>query len=131
MLRFWSCPGAGEQPFQARTTSFAARPTESPRSPGYTPQDGLWRRISEGLVQNLSHLGAGKFGRQLAAVAQYRSHLAPAQNHPGVFVVAAGFQRSHTGAAMAIEGILEKKRSDAQLPRLELVEDLVGIVGAV
>ena len=48
-----------------------------------------------------------------------------------LLAVRAGLARRHALALVAPEGVLEEERLDAELVDVELVEDLLGVVGAV
>ena len=59
------------------------------------------------------------------------AHLRPREEHVVVAGVRARLRRRHLAAGLAPEGVLEEHRLDAELVRLELVEDELRVVGAV
>src|SRR6266542_1642642 len=81
--------------------------------------------------QDLSHLGAAELLRRLLAVAEHLPHLRPAQEDVFLLAVRAGLARRHALALVAPEGVLEEEGLDAELVDVQLVEDLLRVIGAV
>ena len=81
--------------------------------------------------QHLGHLGPRELGRRHLALAQHLAHLGAAEDDVLAGVVRAGLGAGHAAAALAVERVLEEERRDAHLAGLELVEDVLRVVGAV
>ena len=62
---------------------------------------------------------------------EHLAHLGAGQDEVLVVAVRAGLVGGHALAGVAVEGVLEEERRDAELTGLELVEDLLRVVGAV
>src|SRR5688572_11571112 len=81
--------------------------------------------------QDLCDLGTAELLRRLLAVAEHLAHLGAAQEDVVVLAMGAGLARGHPFALVAPEGVLEEERLDAQLVDVEVLEDLLGLVGPV
>src|ERR1044071_6517663 len=83
------------------------------------------------LNQNPRDLGPRELDRRKLPRAEQLAHLRARERDVLARVVRAGLRRGHRAARAAVEGVVEEERRDAQLFRPELVEDVVGVVGAV
>src|SRR5215213_2326146 len=84
-----------------------------------------------GLNQDSCDLGPRELdGRELARAEQL-AHARARERDVLARVVRAGLRRGHRAARAAVESVVEEERRDAQLFGLELVEDVVRVVGAV
>src|SRR5215217_6534622 len=108
------------------------------RSPARTllPSSTSGRRPVSGvsphtLDEYLDDLGTRELRRRILASAQHLSHLRPREEDVRVLAVRARLGRRHPLAVEAEEGVLEEKGCDAQLVLVELLEDVLGVVGAV
>src|SRR5918996_3857089 len=81
--------------------------------------------------QDLGDLGPGELRRRELAGREQLAHLRPGEEDVVIAPVRAGLGRRHLAAGPAPEGVLEEHRLDVELVRLELVEDELGVVGAV
>src|SRR3954467_6344035 len=106
----------------------------APESPVNQRVKPLSSAISFFLVcvdQDLSHLGAAELLRRLFAVTEHLAHLGPTQEDVVLLAVWAGLARGHSLALVAPEGVLEEEGLDAELVDVEVVEDLLRVVGPV
>src|SRR3954469_1845164 len=87
--------------------------------------------LAVGLDQHLSDLWPSELDRRDLAVSEHLAHLRPREADVGVGGGRAGLVRGHVAARPAEERVVEEHRLDVELVRLELVEDVVGVVGAV
>src|SRR5207244_13555378 len=94
------------------------------------PYPGL-RAFAHRVDQDLSHLGAGELLRRLLTRSQHLADLRARERDAVLLAVRAGLRRAHPLAPVAPERVLEHERRDAELVRLELLEDLLRVVGAV
>src|SRR5690242_4652390 len=84
------------------------------------------------LDQDLRDLRPAELRRRQLARGQQLAHARAGKRHVRLSVVRTGLSAGHTGASVAVEGVLEVQRLDAQLARLELLaEDALRVVGAV
>src|SRR5919198_1833302 len=81
------------------------------------------------LDQDGSHFGPGELFGRLLPCAEHLPDLGPRQDDPFLVPVGAGLRRRHLVALLAVEGMLEEQRGDPQLFGVELLEDLLGVVG--
>src|SRR5947209_6682646 len=81
--------------------------------------------------QDASYFGARELGRRKLAGAKHGSNLRATQADAVFDGMRAGFLRCHVPAAVAEERVLEEQWLNAELSRLELREDMLGVVGAV
>src|SRR5262245_41800 len=84
-----------------------------------------------GLDQDLGDLGTRELLRWELARRKQLAHLGAREEDVIVASVRAGLRRRHLAADLAPERVLEEHRLDVELVRLELVEDELGVVGAV
>ena len=84
-----------------------------------------------GLDQDLGDLGAGELRRRRLAVAEHLADLRAAEEEAILGVVRAGLVGAHALALVTPERVLELERTDAELVDVDLVEDRLGVVGAV
>src|SRR5215210_2101306 len=80
------------------------------------------------LHEHLDNFGAGELGRWVLAFGEHLAHLRTADKHVVLFIVGAGFGGSHTLALQAEEGMFEEEGGQPDLPFLELIEDMLGLV---
>ena len=86
----------------------------------------------KGAHQDLGYLGAGElFGRHLAPLSSISRTLVPLRKMRSSGVLGAGFAGRHLLAAGVVEGVFETQRGDGQLRGGVLLEDVLGVVGAV
>src|SRR5215207_3754635 len=118
---------APESPVSHRTKlrpSFNSTPITSLSSAGRA-------RGSLSVDKNSCDLGACELdGRELPRAEQL-AHARARERDVLARVVRASLGRGHRAARAAVEGVVEEERRDAQLAVLELVEDVVRVVGAV
>ena len=69
--------------------------------------------------------------RRALAAAEHLAHHRAGEEHVRLAVVRARLARRHRAADLAVEGVLEHHRLDAERDRVELVEDRLRVVGAV
>src|SRR5436309_10766453 len=81
--------------------------------------------------QDVGDLGPRELDRRTISRAEHLADLRPGKDHTVVFVVRTGLRRTHPLALQTEERVLELQRRDAQLFRLELLEDTLRVVGAV
>src|SRR5438270_7120977 len=81
--------------------------------------------------QDARDLGSAEGGRRQLARPQQLADLRSAEHYARLGRVRAGLGAGHALALLAVERVVEEQRRDAQLPRLEGAEDVVGVVGAV
>src|ERR687897_2213182 len=83
------------------------------------------------LHQHFDDFGAGELGWWVLALGEHLAYLRTAYKHVIVFIVGAGLGRAHPLALQAEEGVFEEQWGKPDLPFLELVEDVLGVVVAV
>jgi hypothetical protein len=81
--------------------------------------------------EHFDDFGAGELGWWVLALGEHLAHLRPADKHVVLFTVGAGLGGSHTLALQAEEGMFEEEWGQPDLPFLELIEDVLGVVLAV
>ena len=81
--------------------------------------------------ENLNHFGAREFVRQRLARAEAAAHFGAAEDQVLRLVVRARPRGDDRFALLAIEGMLEHQRCDAQLVGPEVIEDQLRVVRAV
>src|SRR5215203_230868 len=81
--------------------------------------------------QDVRDLVARELMRRPFAVAEHLADLRPGEEQVRLFVVRAGLAGGKALAVVAPEGVLEHQRLDPELVDVDLVEDLLGVVGAV
>src|SRR6476620_4140737 len=126
--------------YAEKTRPAAPRPTQRQRrvsapllrwsaTEGSDPVVALLAAV--GRDQHLGHLGPGELDPRNLAPAEHLAHLRPGQEDVVLLIVRTGLGRGHRAARPAEERVVEEHRLDVELVRLELVEDQVGVVGAV
>src|SRR5215212_5697126 len=83
------------------------------------------------LHEHFDDFGTGEFGGWVLALGEHLAHLRTAYKHVVLFIVGAGLGSSHPLALEAEEGVFEEEGGQPDLPFLELVEDVLGVVIAV
>src|SRR5215217_6010338 len=81
--------------------------------------------------EHLYYLGAGELRRRILAPGEHLAHLGSGEEDVRVRVVGAGLGRTHAPALRAEERVLEEQGGDPEFLRLELLEDVLGVVGPV
>src|SRR5437899_4593419 len=107
-------------------------PTPNPKriTSGSMPRRlGRRRLAGEGLDQHVGDLGPGELLRRPLATTQQLAHLGAGQEDAVLGPRGRGLGGGHPLRDLAPEGVLELERLDAQLAWLELVEDVLGVVG--
>src|SRR6187551_1972026 len=79
----------------------------------------------------VSDLVAGELVRRPFAVAEHLANLRPGEEQVRLGVVGAGLAGGKTLTVVAPEGVLEHQRLDPELDDVDLLEDLLRVVGAV
>src|SRR5215211_6688155 len=83
------------------------------------------------LYEHFDDFGAGELWGRVLAFGKHLAHLRTADKHVVDFIVRAGFGGPHTLALQAEEGMFEEEWGQPDLPFLELIEDMLGVVLAV
>src|SRR5215210_801280 len=83
------------------------------------------------LHEHFDDFGAGELGGWILALGEHLAHLRSADKHVVLFIVGAGLGGFHPLALEAEEGVFEEEWGQPDLPFLELVEDVLGVVVAV
>src|SRR5215203_2717213 len=83
------------------------------------------------LYEHFDDFGAGELGWWVLALGEHLADLRTAYKHVVLFIVGAGFGGPHTLALQAKEGMFEEEWGQPDLPFLELIEDMLGVVVAV
>src|SRR5207237_1113961 len=81
--------------------------------------------------EDARHFRARELVRRLDALREELAHLRAGERDTVVGAVRAGLARSHALAALAVEAVLEEQRRDAELLRVELIEDQMRVVRPV
>src|SRR5918998_592460 len=87
--------------------------------------------LPQAVDENLDDLGTRELRRRVLAPGEHLPHLGPREEDVGVLAVRTRLGGRHTLAVEAEEGVLEKEGGYPQLLLLELLEDVLGVVGAV
>src|SRR5215216_42616 len=87
--------------------------------------------LAQTLYEDLNHLGATELRWWIFSLGEHLPNPGPGEEDVRIFAVRAGVGRGHHLAVEAEEGVLEEERCHAQLLFLELLEDVLGIIGAV
>src|SRR5215217_7640369 len=80
------------------------------------------------LHEHFDDFGTGEFGGWVLALGEHFADLRTAYKHVVLFIVGAGFGGPHPLALEAEEGVFEEEGGQPDLPFLELVEDVLGVV---
>src|SRR5580765_7634775 len=134
----------------AMHSSRRSRRSSSERSPSPSTNDGSrtrsmrrfagWSSTSAmlhlGLIthsrdQDVRHFGTRELDRRPLTRAEHLAHLRPREDHAVVVLVRAGLGRAHPLTSNAEERVLEHQWGDPELTGLELLEDLLRVIGAV
>src|SRR5687768_13091924 len=83
------------------------------------------------LHEHFDDFGAGELGRWVLALGEHLADLRAADKHVVLVTVGAGLGGSHTLTLQAEEGMFEEEWGQPDLPFLELIEDVLGVVVAV
>src|SRR5215210_7909708 len=83
------------------------------------------------LHEHFDDFGAGELGWRVLAFGEHLAHLRAADKHVVFLIVGAGLGGPHPLALEAEEGVFEEEGGQSDLPFLELVEDVLGVVVAV
>src|SRR5215210_5637448 len=83
------------------------------------------------LYEHFDHFGAGELGGWILSSGEHLADLCPADKHVVLFSVRAGLGGPHPLALQAEEGVFEEEGGKPDLPFLELIEDVLGVVLAV
>src|SRR4028119_1158902 len=81
--------------------------------------------------EDLYDLGAGELRGRVLALGEHLAHLGAGDEDVVLRGVGAGLSGAHALARQAEEGVLEEEGGEPDLPVLELVEDVLGVVVAV
>src|SRR5918997_289314 len=87
--------------------------------------------VAQSLDEDLDDLRARELRRWILSLGEHLPHPRAREEYVRVFAVRAGLRRRHPLTVEAEEGVLEEKRRHPQLLFVELLEDVLGIVGAV
>ena len=102
------------------------------RSPTARPEPLVQAtRRAHRLDEHLGHLRPAELRRRDAARGEHLAHLRAGERDVLLRRVRAGLGRGHPVAALAVEGVVEEERRDRPARRVELVEDVLRVVGAV
>src|SRR5919112_5003665 len=83
------------------------------------------------LNEHFDDFGAGELGGWVLALGEHLAHLRTADKHVVHFIVGAGLGGPHTLTLQAEEGMFEEEWGQPDLPFLELIEDVLGVVVTV
>ena len=84
-----------------------------------------------GLDEDLGDLGAGELGRRHFTFAEHLPDLGPRKEQVGISVMRTGLAGSKSLALVAPESVFEHQRLDAEFVDVDVVEDLLRVIGAV
>src|SRR5215207_5656009 len=87
--------------------------------------------VAQAVDEDLDDLGATKLRRRVLALAEHLPHLRAREEDVRVLAVRARLRGRHPLAVETEEGVLEEERRYPELLFLELLEDMLGVVGAV
>src|SRR4028118_1188482 len=83
------------------------------------------------LHEDFYDLGAGELRGRVLALGEHLAHLGAGDEDVVLLGVGAGLGGAHALARQAEEGVLKEEGGEPDLPVLELVEDVLGVVVAV
>src|SRR5215204_6235865 len=83
------------------------------------------------LHEHFDDFGAGELGGWVLTLGEHLAHLRAADKHVVLITVGAGLGGPHTLTLQAEEGMFEEEWGQPDLPFLELIEDVLGVVVAV
>src|SRR4028119_1367915 len=83
------------------------------------------------LHEDFYDLGTGELGGRVLALGEQRARRGAGDEDVVLLGVGAGLGGAHALARQAEEGVLEEEGGEPDLPVLELVEDVLGVVVAV
>src|SRR5215204_5544079 len=83
------------------------------------------------LYEHFDDFGAGELGWWVLALGEHLAHLRTADKHAVLFTVGAGLGGPRTLTKQTEEGMFEEEWGQPDLPFLELIEDVLGVVVAV
>src|SRR5947209_3429826 len=89
------------------------------------------RALAHRLHQYLYHLGSGELARRHLPLLQHLTYFGTAERDMLLAAMRAGLGGGHRLTGTAEKGVLKEQGRDAELVRLELCEDVVGIIGTI
>src|SRR2546426_11359401 len=101
------------------------------RHSGRRPGPRLTSSVAHRRDQDVGDLGPRELPRRPLAVAEHLPDPGARERDAVAVAMRARLRRRHPLAPIAPEGMLELERLDPELAELELVEDLLRVVGAV
>src|ERR687893_1035659 len=87
--------------------------------------------LPQAVDEDLDDLGTRELRRRVLAPGEHLPHLGPREEDVGVLAVRTRLGRGHPHALFTVVGVLEEEGGHPQLLLLELLEDVLGVVGAV